>query len=1075
LARLLPAPDPAPADAPLLRAFAITRSAEAFEDLVRRHGPMVLAACRRVLGDPDDAEDAFQAVFLVLARKAGTVRGHLAGWLYAVAVRTARGVRIMRQRRRKHEARASARGESARPPESDHDLAAVIDEELARLPEQYRQAVVLCELRGLARKEAAAELGVPEGTLSWRLATAKRKLAVLLSARGLAPAAVVALLAPASVSAGLVKSAMLAARGTAGPVASAAASSVVKAMLFDQLKAVALTAGILLSVVCGGFAMTGSGRGEQPAPAPRHVDNPAAKLVEQLGAPEFADREAATKKLRELGVNAEPALRAGVKSESPEVRARCAKILAEIRKDALDALVKNFDPKAQNVPDHPLWRRFKAVAGDSRASRELFARIIADARLARVLDAAEAAPADRVRIYRDEVARQSCNVTYVVAGETVGGHNMLLGGPKASELKPPPEPITSESLAAYFFLGSYPETAVEVTGTDRAGRPVREGLIVETFEFTRATRVGNEPVRPVVHRLFAAWLDNRVDRDTLESGYWRATANAIPDAASAARRLLAAEKLPSPAKAYAAIYLARVGNRTDVALITPLLDATVAREVVYDKPAPVQVRDAALAACLLLHDQNPAEYGFDVLRKRGSPKTDAFDMAWLGFWSNAARAATHKKANEWLEKQEKKDEPKKEEPKPDPVSVKLVEQLGAAEFTDREAAAKQLRALGVRAEPALKAALKSENPEIRQQAPKILSEIRGDRLRALAKEFDPTKVAQPDHAIWNRFRAITGNTRASRDLFAGIIKNPNWLRRLDTAEANPDAALQQYQEAVIEIGKQFQFNASVSFEIPVWPCDRGEEVAFLLLLGSYPNTASIPPGNDPTRGPFDSGEGRVHFARGLELGLQGKLLEDTLAFRPAPVKAAEGTDRVFMKLLAAWLEHREPAADVVPDSLWLAARHGAKEVLPFARTIAADKFPHDREPPWRLYAAALALVARAGTREDLPLFEKYFKDESVIATFELEDGKTGEKGAAQLRDVAFGLTLVLCGEDPAKYGFVIAGRRWTQTYARTVVGPWDPCAFGFLNGDDNKSRRAAHAEVKAFLDKQPKPEPNRRP
>src|SRR5262245_42490216 len=177
LVRLMPAPDPGPPDAQLLRAFVAARDEDVFAEIVRRHGPMVLAACRRVLGHPDDADDAFQAVFLVLARKAGTIRGaNLAGWLYAVAVRTARGVRIMRDRRRNHELRANPDRQGGGVATADRDLAAVIDEELARLPECYREAVVLCELRGLSRKEAAAEIGVPEGTLSSRLATAKRKL-----------------------------------------------------------------------------------------------------------------------------------------------------------------------------------------------------------------------------------------------------------------------------------------------------------------------------------------------------------------------------------------------------------------------------------------------------------------------------------------------------------------------------------------------------------------------------------------------------------------------------------------------------------------------------------------------------------------------------------------------------------------------------------------------------------------------------------------------------------------------------------------------------------------------------------
>ena len=132
IARLLPAADPAPPDVPLLRTFVATGSAAgeaAFAELVRRHGPMVLSTCRRVLGNPHDAEDAFQATFLVLARKAATIRGNLAGWLYAVAVRTARGVRVMRDRRRKHELAGGGRQQAVALNGSDPDLASILDEE----------------------------------------------------------------------------------------------------------------------------------------------------------------------------------------------------------------------------------------------------------------------------------------------------------------------------------------------------------------------------------------------------------------------------------------------------------------------------------------------------------------------------------------------------------------------------------------------------------------------------------------------------------------------------------------------------------------------------------------------------------------------------------------------------------------------------------------------------------------------------------------------------------------------------------------------------------------------------------
>ncbi|MBY0459709.1 MAG: sigma-70 family RNA polymerase sigma factor, partial [Gemmataceae bacterium] len=164
MARLAVAPADPATDAQLLGQFARTRHDDPFAELVRRHGPMVLAVCSRVLADRHDAEDAFQAVFLVLARKAGAVRGaNLAGWLYAVAVRTARGVRHMRDRQQRLESRVSevgSRESGAEVALLANEQAAVIDEELAKLSDAHRKAILLCELRGLSRRQAATELGI---------------------------------------------------------------------------------------------------------------------------------------------------------------------------------------------------------------------------------------------------------------------------------------------------------------------------------------------------------------------------------------------------------------------------------------------------------------------------------------------------------------------------------------------------------------------------------------------------------------------------------------------------------------------------------------------------------------------------------------------------------------------------------------------------------------------------------------------------------------------------------------------------------------------------------------------------
>ena len=164
---------------------------DAFAALVDRHGPMVLKVCRRMLPTRADAEDAFQAVFLVLARKAGSLREaeSLGPWLHGVTVRTAQEARRRAARRRSLEQRATAARPLSYEPlgAGDDEILRVLDEEIARLPLRYREPILACELEGASRQDAALRLGLPEGTLSSRLARGRALLRHRLTRRGIAP------------------------------------------------------------------------------------------------------------------------------------------------------------------------------------------------------------------------------------------------------------------------------------------------------------------------------------------------------------------------------------------------------------------------------------------------------------------------------------------------------------------------------------------------------------------------------------------------------------------------------------------------------------------------------------------------------------------------------------------------------------------------------------------------------------------------------------------------------------------------------------------------------------------------
>src|SRR6516165_8224025 len=167
-------------DGQLLTDYLGRRDEAALAALVHRHGAMVWGVCRRVLRHYHDAEDAFQATFLVLVRKAASIAAPelLANWLYGVAYQTARKARATSATRTARERQVAEMPEPAAvEPDPWPHLQPLLDQELSRLPAKYRSVVVLCDLQGKTRKEAARQLACPDGTVAGRLARARRMLA----------------------------------------------------------------------------------------------------------------------------------------------------------------------------------------------------------------------------------------------------------------------------------------------------------------------------------------------------------------------------------------------------------------------------------------------------------------------------------------------------------------------------------------------------------------------------------------------------------------------------------------------------------------------------------------------------------------------------------------------------------------------------------------------------------------------------------------------------------------------------------------------------------------------------------
>ncbi|HYH63474.1 MAG TPA: RNA polymerase sigma factor [Urbifossiella sp.] len=300
-----------PADAELLGRFVEQRDADALAALVGRHGPMVWGVCRRHLGY-HDAEDAVQATFLVLVRKAAAVepREAVGNWLYGVAHRTALLARRTAARRRAREVQVPALPESAAAVGHEFDPQ-LLDAELRRLPDIYRAVLVLCELEGRTRAEAARTLGVPEGTVAGRLARARALLARRLAAHGAAPAAAaLAALAPTAAAGSTIDAATRVASGQAAiPVSVAALTTgVTNAMLFTTVRATAVVVLALGLAAAGASSLNGRPAARQGGATPA-----AAKAADPPPAKQKKDEEVVAWGRRVGGLQAGLVLRGGAK------------------------------------------------------------------------------------------------------------------------------------------------------------------------------------------------------------------------------------------------------------------------------------------------------------------------------------------------------------------------------------------------------------------------------------------------------------------------------------------------------------------------------------------------------------------------------------------------------------------------------------------------------------------------------------------------------------------------------------------------------------------------------------------
>jgi hypothetical protein len=406
-------------------------------------------------------------------------------------------------------------------------------------------------------------------------------------------------------------------------------------------------------VLVAALAVTGAAAVGQQGASERKVevkaDSEAQKLVQQLGSQAFAEREAADKALAGMGARGAAAVRVGMNDTDLEIARRCAALWprlwqTEIARTDADRLASYA---------HPLWVRFRNVAGDDPGSRTLFAEMVADLDRFRRLEAVEADLEKAGAAYTAELKQRA------EALERGTQEAIAAAGRRTGPIVPSSGRPTRGEFITLLFLGTYPGSA-----KDEGAANTHHNIFA--FGIGPTNREDARSIRPALRRLYAAWLGTRTDPRPIAIGMNLALYNGFAEVAPVAVAFAANDKLAPSARGFALLAVGRFGTPADLPLLErAFADSRVFHTTKYtfndgkQRGVEVRVSDTAVAAALRLSGRDAADFGFTFqeMYKRRGPEALA-EHYLLGFFQedDAARQAAHKKAREWL------DEHRKEKP-----------------------------------------------------------------------------------------------------------------------------------------------------------------------------------------------------------------------------------------------------------------------------------------------------------------------------------------------------------------------------------------------------------------------------